>query len=152
MPATSFQAVLYPNPPLGRWGQTALVVGVAIVSSVVGLGFALAGAWPVTGFLGLDVLLVWLAVRTCARSAHRAEVITLDETGLCVRRLGCGRHSGEWRFEPYWVRVDVEEPRRPDSPLVLRSHGRVLTIGRFLTLDERLDLARALDRALATHR
>ena len=152
MAAPSFQAVLYPNPPLGRWGQTILILAVALVSGVVGVGFALAGAWPVTGFLGLDVVLVWLALRACARSARRAEVITLDETGLRVRRLGFGRSSGEWRFEPYWVRVGVEEPRRPDSPLVLRSHGRSLAIGRFLTLAERLDLARALDRALAAHR
>ncbi len=152
MPATSFEAVLQPNPPLGRWGQTVLILAVALVSGIVGIAFALAGAWPVTGFLGLDIVLVWLALRACARSARRAEVITLDETGLHVRRLGFGRDNGAWRFEPYWVRVDVEEPHRPDSPLVLRSHGRALVIGRFLTLEERLDLARALDRALAAHR
>lgn len=152
MAASRFQAVLYPNPPLSRAGQRILILGVALVSAVVGVGFALAGAWPVTGFLGLDIVLVWLALRSCTHKARQAEVITLDETGLRVRRLGFGRHSGEWCFEPYWVRIGIEEPRRRDSALVLSSHGRRLAIGRFLTLDERLDLARALDRALAAHR
>lgn len=152
MAVPSFEAVLYPNPPLGRWGRTILILAVTLVSGVVGVAFAVAGAWPVTGFLGLDILLVWLALRACARNARRAEVITLDQTGLRVRRFGFGRHNGEWRFEPYWVRVGVEEPTRPDSPLVLRSHGHALAIGRFLTLDERFALARALDEALAAHR
>lgn len=147
-----FEAVLFPNPPMGRSGQTALILAVAVVSTLLGVAFALAGAWPVTGFFGLDVVLVWLALRSCTRQARRSEIITLDSSGLHVERLGWGRHSGRWRFEPYWVRVGMDDPPRPDSQLLLTSHGRSLAIGQFLTPHERLELARSLGRALATQR
>lgn len=147
-----FEAVLYPNPPMGRAGQAVLILAVAAVSSLLGVAFVLAGAWPVTGFLGLDLLLLCIALRVCTRRAGQAEIITLDDSGLHVRRLGCGRRDGAWRFEPYWVRVGMDDPPQPDSQLVLSSHGRSLAIGHFLTAGERLDLARSLDRALATQR
>jgi uncharacterized membrane protein len=50
------------------------------------------------------------------------------------------------------VRVALEPMGRHDRRLVLRSHGRQVTIGAFLTQDERLELARALETALQEHR
>jgi uncharacterized membrane protein len=47
-------------------------------------------------------------------------------------------------FQPHWVRVDMDDPPEHESQLRLSSHGRTVTIGSFLTPDERLDLARAL--------
>jgi uncharacterized membrane protein len=150
--APLFEAVLYPNPPLPRAGQAILILAVALVSALLGAAFAAVGAWPVTGLLMLDLLLLWLALRICARRAGRAEIITLDEAGLHVRRLGYGHKDREWRFEPYWVRVAMDDPPRSGSQLLLTSHGRSLEIGSFLTPGERLELARILDRALAARR
>jgi uncharacterized membrane protein len=110
------------------------------------------GAWPVTGFLGLDVLLVYLAFRWNYRQARRAEFVRLDPDGLSVRRLEPDGRAQSWRFEPYWVRVSLEQVGRHDRRLVLRSHGRQVVIGAFLTQDERLELARALEAALQDHR
>ena len=50
------------------------------------------------------------------------------------------------------MRVALEQVGRHDRRLVLRSHGHQLTIGAFLTQDERLELARALEAALREHR
>ena len=58
----------------------------------------------------------------------------------------------DWRFEPYWVRVHMDDPPRRDSLLTLASHGRRLAIGLFLTPEERLDVARALQSALRRYR
>jgi uncharacterized membrane protein len=149
---TAFQAELYPNQSLGRLGFIVLMLGVSSVGVVLGVAFALVGAWPVTGFLGLDVLLLYLAFRCCKRRARRRELIRLDASGLHVRRIepdGAARH---WRFEPYWVRVDMDDPPRRDSPLTLASHGLRLPVGAFLTPEERLDLARALRTALEQYR
>ena len=46
----------------------------------------------------------------------------------------------------------MDDPPRRHSLLTLRSHGRWLEIGGFLTPEEKLDLARALRRALADAR
>jgi uncharacterized membrane protein len=42
----------------------------------------------------------------------------------------------------------MDDPPKHDSQLTLRSHGRDLSIGTFLTPEERLELAHALRGAL----
>jgi uncharacterized membrane protein len=143
-----FDAVLYPNRSLGAAGFYVLMTAIVAVSAAVGAGFFLIGAWPVTGFFGLDVLLLWLAFRWNYRQGRRAELIRLDQQGLTVRRIEpSGRHR-EWRFEPYWVRVTMDDPPRSDSQLTVGSHAQHLVIGAFLTPEERLEVARALRAAL----
>jgi uncharacterized membrane protein len=147
-----FEAMLYPNPPLGRHGFLILMGCVTAVSVVIA-GVALAaGAWPVSGYFGIDVLLLYVAFRANTRQSRRRELIRLDETGLHVRRVGPNGRYSDWRFEPYWVRVVVEEPVRGVAGLSLRSHGQQLRIAQFLSPAERRDLARALNGALAAYR
>ena len=143
----AFQAVLYPNRSLGDNGFAVLMGAIVLVSVLVGGAFALAGAWPVTGFLGLDVLLLYLAFRWNFRDASRADVIRVDKDGLNVRRILPNGESKEWRFETAWVQV-VQEKRR----LLLRSHGKALAIGAFLTPSERASFADALKEAIRAQR
>ena len=147
-----FDAVLYPNRSLGPAGFHLLMAAIVLVSGAIGAGFVLAGAWPVTGFLGLDVLLLYLAFRWDYRQARRVEFIRLDQDGLSVRRVGPDGQAREWRLEPYWVRVALDDPARGGGQLVLSSHGDRLVIGAFLTAAERLEVARALTAALRAHR
>jgi uncharacterized membrane protein len=149
--APPFDAVLYPNRSLGAAGFYTLMGAIVTVSAAVGAAFMLAGAWPVSGFLGLDVLLLYLAFRWNYRQGRRAEFIRLDMSGLTVRRVDPDGRAREWRFEPYWVRVALEDRPRGDGQLVLSSHGDRLVIGAFLTVAERRELARALKAALRAH-
>ena len=147
-----FDAVLYPNRSLPPAGFMVLMLAVVSVSVAIGAGFALIGAWPVTGFLGLDVLLLYLAFRWNYREGRRTETIRLDREGLLVRRMEPGGQIRAWRFEPYWVRVSMEGPEGPGRRLVLSSHGQSLVIGAFLTPAERVEVAEALRAALREHR
>jgi uncharacterized membrane protein len=138
---------------LGRRGRSVVMTGAAVVGAAVGLGFLSIGAWPVTGFLGLDLLALWVALRIAARRARRAEIIRLDDRGLTVRRLGPdGEVAAEIDLDPYWVRVVLDERRRHDPLLALRSHGRLVPIGGFLAPNERRALAGTLRHALDRHR
>jgi uncharacterized membrane protein len=148
--AAPLDIVLYPARSLPAAGFYALMAAIVALSIAIGVGFVLAGAWPVSGFLGLDVLLVYLAFRWNYREGRRAELIRLDREGLCVRQIGPDGRARDWRFEPYWVRVTVDEGH--DRRLLVGSRGRALAIGTFLTAEERVELARALRAALATHR
>ena len=141
--ALTFEAVLYPNQSLGKKGFAILMGLIVLVSLLVGAGFALAGAWPIADFLGLDVLLLYFAFRLQFRDASRADFIRIDGQSLCVRRLMPNRKDREWRFDIAWVQIVVEEKR-----LLLRSHGEELMIGAYLTVDERLSLADALKQAV----
>lgn len=151
-PPAQFDAVLYPNRSLGSTGFMVLMLAIVVVSAGIGAGFVAIGAWPVTGFLGLDVLLLYLAFRWNYREGRRAEFIRLDRDGLAVRRVMPGGQRQEWRFEPYWVQVRMDDPPRHDSQLKLSSHGRELIVGAFLSPGERLEIARALRAALRAHR
>ncbi len=144
--------MLYPNPPLGRYGFLALMGCVALVSAAVGGAALAAGAWPVTGYFGVDLLLLYIAFRCNARQSRRRELIRLDETGLHVRQIAPNGRHRDWRFEPYWVRVVVEDPVRGPGTLTLRSHGQQLRLAQFLCQSERRELARALTGALAAYR
>jgi uncharacterized membrane protein len=145
--------VLYPNPPLGPHGTTWVLGTAAAVLGVVGLGFWVIGAWPVTGFLGLDLLALWLALRVASKRARRSETIRLDRGVLTVRRHGPdGSLQGETVLDPTWVQVVLDERRRHDPLLALRSHGRLVPVGRFLAPDERRELAHAIREGLDRHR
>ena len=52
---------LYPHRSLTRRGFTILMGSIALISFLAGIGFLLIGAWPVLGFFGLDVVLIWWA-------------------------------------------------------------------------------------------
>lgn len=147
-----FQAVLYPNPSLSDAGLLVLMLAMTLVSAALGAAFVIAGAWPVSGFLGLDVLLLGLAFRVCRRRGRRSELIRLDKSGLHVRRTAPDGRSADWRFDPYWVRVGMDEPPRRHSPLTLSASGRHLRIGEFLTVEERIEIAQALRQALESYR
>ncbi|MGI9420801.1 MAG: DUF2244 domain-containing protein [Geminicoccaceae bacterium] len=138
-----FQVVLYPNRSFGPSGFALMMGLVVLVSVLVGAGFALVGAWPVVGFLGLDVLLLYLAFRWNFRESSRADFISLDEHCLSVRRIMPNGEPREWHFETAWVQVVLEKRR-----LLLRSRGDELAIGLYLTAAERASLADALKDAI----
>ena len=71
------------------------------------------GAWPVTGFMGLDVVLVWWAFRTNFAAARQAERIEVTEHELILERLGRKAGPEERRFVRGWVWVELEEDREP---------------------------------------
>ncbi|MEX0758233.1 MAG: DUF2244 domain-containing protein, partial [Tistlia sp.] len=139
-----FEALLTPHRSLSPRGFLLLMSAIAGVAFVAGTAFFLMGAWPVFGFLGLEVLLVYGAFRINYRRAGAFERLELTSERLTVRRVGPDGAERTWRFQPYWLRVEIADPPEPDSPLRLRSHGRSLAIGSFLSAQERLDLARAL--------
>lgn len=143
-----FDAELTPHRSLSPKGFVVLMAAVGAVSFAAGLGFFLVGAWPVVGFLGADVLLIYLAFRINYRRAAMCETLTLTADSLVVRRKS---HRGEvktWRFQPYWLQVLIDDPPSDTSQLTLRSHGQALTIGSFLSVEERAELAATLRRAL----
>ena len=53
------------------------------VSFVAGFVFLLIGAWPVFGFFGLDVVLIYLAFKLNYRAARLYETIDLTPARCC---------------------------------------------------------------------
>jgi uncharacterized membrane protein len=144
----AFRAVLTPHRSLSSIGFIALMCAVALIGFIMGVVFLAIGAWPVFGFLGLDVLLIYLAFRLNYRAGRQYETVELTRDLLTLTRVHpSGRHES-FQFNPYWVRVQLRERRHGRRDLCIASHGRVFCFGRFLTDDEKREFADALKGAL----
>jgi uncharacterized membrane protein len=143
-----FDALLMPHRSLPPLGFTILMGAISLVSFGAGLTFYLIGAWPIVGFLGLDVLLVYVAFRVSFRRMRAFETLRLTEQVLVFERVNPTGVRRRWTFQPYWLRIEFDDPPQHGSQLRLRSHGRAVTVGAFLAPPERQNLAAALRAAL----
>ena len=138
--APLFDAELTPHRSLPPRGFLLLMLAVSVISFGAGLAFFLVGAWPVIGFLGADVLLIYLAFKINYRRGRLVERVRITPEALTVTRIWPGGQSRRWQFQTTWLQVLLDDPPRNDSPLVLRSHGKTLTIGRVLKNHPRLSV------------
>lgn len=144
-----FRALLTPHRSLSPPGFLILMLAIGVVSFGTGLVFLMMGAWPVLAFCGLDVALIYLAFKLNYRAARMHEIVHLTEAALLVKRVQPNGNEESWTFNPYWVRLSVEEDEQTErTQLSLRSHGRDLVIGHFLSNEEKVDFAKALSAAL----
>jgi uncharacterized membrane protein len=147
---TLFSALLTPHRSLGRAGFLALMGFFGAVSSAVGIAFWMLGAWPVVGFFGLDILLIYLAFRMNFARARATEEISVTPLELRVRRVGHRGQVMEWVLNPLWVRLDqIVHAEFGIERLYLVSRGRRVSVANFLGPDEKANFAKALSAALA---
>jgi uncharacterized membrane protein len=146
---TIFSAVLTPNRSLGRRGFVLLMLAFGAISLITGIVFLLAGAWPVLGFCGLDVLLLYWAFRVSYRRARAYEQVTVTPSELTVRQVSLQGRVKEWTLNPLWVKLDrVVHAEYGIERLFLVSHGRRLAIANCLGPQEKESFAQALAAAL----
>jgi uncharacterized membrane protein len=144
-----FSALLTPHRSLNRTGFLVLMAFFGAISFAAGIAFLLMGAWPVFGFFGLDVLLIYWAFRINFRHARAAEEISVTASELRVRRVSHRGHVAEWVLNPLWVRLDQEVHEEFGiERLYLVSRGRRIAIANFLGPDEKASFAKALLAAL----
>jgi uncharacterized membrane protein len=147
---TLFEARLKPHRSLTPQGFALLMIVLGGISFAVGTVFLVMGAWPVFGFFGLDVLVVWLAFRANFRAARTYEDIHLTPHRLLVRQVSARGEARETEFNPRWTRLEKNEDETYGvTRLALISRGIGLVIGAFLPPVHRGQLARALSAALA---
>ena len=148
-PPPSFAAILRPNRSASVKAINLAVALLAGVFFLTGIGFTLIGAWPVLGFLGLEIVLLYLALRWNLLAAGRHETISLTERALTVERVDPWGVRTTETFDPAWARVTLDERQ---GRLEIRSHGKGLVVGGFLAPEERAEFAAALRDALAKSR
>ena len=116
---------------------------------LLGIAFLIMGAWPVFGFLGLDVLLIYIAFRINFGRARAREEITVTPSELRVRRVSHRGHVVEWVLNPLWVRLDeVIHEEFGTERIYLISRGRRVSVGSFLGAEEKASFAKALRAGL----
>lgn len=147
--APIFSAVLNPHRSLPAAGFLALMLVLGGISFAAGVLFLVIGAWPVFGFFGLDVLLVYWAFRLNYRRAAAYEQVLVTPSTLRVRKVNHRGRVEEWTLNPVWTRLDRQVHAEYGlERLFLVSRGLRLGIAGFLSPAERESFASALASAI----
>ena len=144
-----FDAVLTPYRSLSPRGFAILMGTAGLIGFAFGAGFAAHGAWPIFGFCGAEWLLFYFCFRLNYRAARLQERIRMTPEIVIIERRDPRGRVQSWSFQPYWLRIEMDDPPEHGGQLALASHGRRLTIGSFLSPPKRYELALALRAALA---
>jgi uncharacterized membrane protein len=146
----NFCAVLTPHRSLTRGGFLTVMGLIVTLNFVAGIAFALIGAWPVAGFAGLDVLIMWWAFRRNFADGNRAERIEITPHELVLQRVSGSRPAREERFLRRHVRVELDEDHERElvGGLFLSTGQFRTEIGSFLPPNEKKELSAVLRQAL----
>lgn len=149
--AQVFAAEIRPHRSLTTRGFVTVMIAFSALVTMISVPFFLMGAWPVVGFLGLDVLALWFAFRVSFRQARACEQVALTYVELLVRKISARGAAREWRFNPSWVRLETESDEDFGmTALAVSSRGSRLAVAEALSPHERADFAEAFGAALAT--
>jgi uncharacterized membrane protein len=106
--------------------------------------------WGLLPFAAAAVAGVWFAIGRSNHAAGTAEDFSLWRDLAVLRHRDPDGREQKWEANPYWVSVHLHETGGPvPNYLTLRGGDREVEIGRFLSEDERVALARELTAALA---
>jgi uncharacterized membrane protein len=147
----SWSVTLTPHRSLGRQGFIVLFGLVVALNLVIAVFFYILKAWPVFGFLGLDVALVGFAFRANENSAKQSERILIEGDDLRLITQRPKKPTQEKSFNRRWTKVllEYDEAREMVGKLFLVSRGESTEIASFLGAEERQSLANELKSVLA---
>jgi uncharacterized membrane protein len=151
--APVFDAVLYPHRSLGSRGFRNLLIFIGCASTCLSIPLYLMGAWPVVGFYGLDIGLLYVLFKINYRGAKLQEHVVMTPAHLLFSRIDRKGQKREWDFNPRWVRLHREEHEEFGvTRLALVQRGREVEIARFLGAEEKGEFAKAFTQALSVAR
>jgi len=137
------------TPKAANW----LIVVFGCVTAAVSLPFYFIGAWPVIGFLGLDIVVLFVAFKVSFRSARAYETVLVTPLELEFVKVSSGGARQVWRFNPVWVRLEEQAHDEFGTERVaLVSRGQSVEVGGFLGPQQKAALARDLAAALVKAR
>jgi len=94
---------LWPYRSLSVRGFRIVIGLIALALSAVGIGFMLIGAWPVIGFLGLEIAIVWVAFKLNYRAGRLIETISINKSGVSIETIDWRGHPTHQHIDSPWV-------------------------------------------------
>ena len=145
-----FSARLTPYRSLGVGGFRILMAAIGTVCLVVGVVFAIAGVWPILGFMGLDFLLIYWAFKANYRSARSYEDVKISRHHVSLKKVSAKGHETCHNFPQFGTRFEVERHEEIGvTKMRLANRQRQVEIGYFLNPADRESFALAFGRALS---
>jgi len=135
---------LTPHCSLSVRGAVVFFASVALLTFGIASVATVLGYWPVLPFAGAEMLLLaWALYSNMQRRFERESIDISDAEVVVTYARG---NPARVVFPRHWARVKIRRPNSPlhRSRLVIESHGRAYEVGKFLTDEERRQLAAAL--------
>ena len=132
---------IYRNQSLTTRGLYILMFFITITASYIGISFYVLGAWPVLGFMGFEILLIYIAFKILFYKNKFYEHIILDSEKLNILFKKKNKIIKKIELEPTWVQVKIEKIYENEDTLIVSSHGKKIILANYLIPEERLKLA-----------
>lgn len=145
MPAAASHFDLAPHCSLSTRGALLFFASVCFATfGIAGIATFL-GYWPVLPFAGAEMLLLGWALHSNMQRRLEREHIELTEREVTIVYA---RPPRRVVFPRHWAQVKIRRPKSPlhRGQLVIESQGRGHEVGKFLTEEERRQLAAELRR------
>ena len=143
-----YEITLYPYRSLNKLGFFILMFVLAFISFVAGIIFMLKGAWPVFGFFGLDVLLVYIFFKINFKSGKKKEIIILTKNKLIIKIYNSEKTFKTFKLDSNWLKINLIKLKNHTSKLQISSKNKSIIIGSFLRYKEKIDVIYSLEKAL----
>jgi uncharacterized membrane protein len=144
-----FRAVLTPRRSTTTRHLNTVILIFAVISVPTSVAFALVGAWPVSGFIGLDIVLLAAFLLYHHWAGRARETIELSQRSLVIKQNDPWGRQRSWQLDPHWLRIHLEDLDEHRNRLELRLRDRAFNVGSFLSADEKIGLADSLREKLA---
>jgi len=146
-----YSLTLKPYRSLNKLGFFLIMFVLCVFSFITGIIFMKKGAWPVFGFFGLDVLLVYICFKINFRKGKEYEVIHLTKKELIIKKYGPKKLKKIYIFNPNWLNIKILNPNSHSSKIKIISKNKSITIGSFLKPEERIEIVELLKKTLLKH-
>ncbi|MEQ9547024.1 MAG: DUF2244 domain-containing protein [Marinobacter sp.] len=138
--------LLTPNQSLSWRGNVQVWLALFSVSLVIATGMALAGAWVVMPFAGLELIALAAGIYYTARACQTREILSVYPDSLTLEK-GRRVKQAEWTLPRHYARVRANMPRHPFTPpkLFLSYREEHIPLGAFLNVEDTQILLRILE-------
>jgi uncharacterized membrane protein len=134
---------LAPHCSLSTRGAKVFFASVCVPTVGIAGAATMLGYWPVLPFAGAEMALLGWALKANMARRFEREHIEIDEREI---RIQYAKPPRRIVFPRHWAQVKIRRPKSllHRGRLVIESHGRVHEVGKFLTEEERHQLAAQL--------
>ena len=139
---------IWPHQSLDRRGTTRVLGALSLGGVLVGAKPVLDGAWPVAVALVGTMLLSAVMLRLNRQALGFRQLVDVTPSKIRVAWVGLPEVTPDCEFDTAWTRVIVETDRYVENRLTLRQSDRKVEVGRFLSPDERVELAQEIRETL----
>ena len=147
---------LWPHRSLSPKGFKIFMMVLAGLMLTMGLGFFLVGAWPVIGFMGAEIAVLYIVFKLNYRAARQREHLMATKKTFRIERISVDGEKTVDELPIPWLQAKLVPDVKPDDDLesrttpklIVSSHGKSTEIGAFLHVAEKRELLPEVDAML----